>query len=86
MITAGLPLMKNALKPLTKSVLIPLWLSVATAGKYVTIWKKTYGSGTTALIISNEEVEDIIKIVKSLAESGLLIKEIRETIKNQANE
>ena len=43
-------------------------------------------SRTTALIISNEEMEDIIKIVKSLEESGLLIKGISETIKNEAKE
>ena len=34
------------------------------------IHKKTYGSGITALIISNEEIEDIMKISKSLEESG----------------
>ena len=38
-----------------------------------TIQKKIYGSGIT-LIISNEDMEDIMKIVKSLEESGLLIK------------
>ena len=45
--------------------------------------KKKYGSGTTNLIISNEEIEDIMKIVKLLEESGLLIKRINETIKNK---
>ena len=50
------------------------------------IQKKIYGSGTTALIISNEEIEDIMRIVKSLEESELLIKEISETIKNEAKE
>ena len=44
------------------------------------IQKKIYGSGITALIISNAEMEDIIKIVKSLEESGLLLKGISETI------
>ena len=39
-----------------------------------------------ALIISNEEMEDIMRIVKSLEESGLLIKVIRETIKNETKE
>ena len=48
--------------------------------------KKIYGSGTTALIIWNEEMKDIMKIVKSLEESGLLIKGISETIKNEAKE
>ena len=46
------------------------------------IQKKIYGSGTTALIISSEEMEDIIKIVKSLKESELLIIGLSETIKN----
>ena len=50
------------------------------------IQKKIYGSGTIALVISNEEMEDIMKIVKSLEESGLPIKGISETIKNEATE
>ena len=44
------------------------------------------GSGVTTLIISNEEMNDIIKIVKSLKESGLLIKGISQTIKNETKE
>ena len=47
---------------------------------------KIFGSGTTALIISNEKMNDIMKIVKSLEESGLLIKVLSETIKNEAKE
>ena len=43
-------------------------------------------SPTTALTISNEEMEYLMKIVKSLEESGLLIKVINETIKNEAKE
>ena len=42
-----------------------------------------FWSGVTTLIISNEEMNDIMKIVKSLEESGLLIKSISETIKNE---
>ena len=49
-----------------------------------TIQKKIYGSGTTALIISNEEIEDMMKIVKSLDESALLMKRISEIVKNEA--
>ena len=41
-----------------------------------------FGSGNTTLIISNEERNDIMKIVKSLGKSGLLIKGVSETIKN----
>ena len=48
------------------------------------LFKKVQGSGTTALIISNEEMEDIMKIVKALEESGLLMKGISETTKNEA--
>ena len=45
-----------------------------------------FGSGTTTLIISNKEMNDIMKIVKYLEESGLLIKGIAQTIKNEAKE
>ena len=45
-----------------------------------------FGSGVTTLIISNEEGNDIMKIVKSLEESGLLIKGISQTIINEAKE
>ena len=81
--TAGIPLMKSVLMPLAKSVLLPFGLS---ASKSATIQKKTYGLGTTALIISNEEMEDSIKIVTSREKSGLLIKVIRKTIKDEAKE
>ena len=50
------------------------------------IRKKIYGSRTAALIISNEEMEDIIKIVKLLEESWLLVKGIWETTKNETGE
>ena len=43
-----------------------------------------FGYGTIALIISNEEIKDIVKIVKSLEESGLLIKDVSETIQSEA--
>ena len=44
-----------------------------------------FGSRFTTLIISNEEMNDIMKIVKSLQESRLLIRDVSETIKNEAN-
>ena len=50
------------------------------------IQKKIHGSGITALITSNEEMEHILNIFKSLEELGLLIKRINETIKNEAKE
>ena len=46
------------------------------------IHKKMFRSGTTTLIVSNEEMNDIKKVIKSLEISGLLIKDISKTIKN----
>ena len=84
LVTTDLPLMKSVLTPLAKIVLIPFELTVTAPTTDAAIQKKIYGSVTTALIISNEEKEDIIKIFRSLEESGLLIKAISETIKNAA--
>ena len=81
-----LPLIGNVLKQLAKSALVPLGLTAATSAKDVAIHKKMFESGATTLIISNEEMNDIMKIVKSLEESGLLIKGVSETIKNEAKE
>ena len=77
---AGIPLMKSVLAPLAKSVLLPFGLSVAISVKDGSIQKNINGSGTTSLIISKKKMEDIIERVKSLEESGLLLKEISETI------
>ena len=78
--------MKNLLKPLRKNVLIPLGLTAAASATDAALHKKMFGSGVTTFINSNEEMNDIIKIVKSLQESGLLIKGISETIKKKAKE
>ena len=59
-------LIGKALKLLAKDVLIPLWLTAAKPATDAVIHKKIYGSGATILIISNEEINDIMKIVKSL--------------------
>ena len=48
------------------------------------LFKKNVGSGIATLILSNEEMDDIMKIVKSFEKSGLLIKGVSETIKNEA--
>ena len=45
-----------------------------------------FGSGFATLLISNEEMEDIMKIRKSLEDSGLIIKGASETIKNEAKQ
>ena len=81
---AGLPLMKNVLASLAKSVLIPLGLTAAASATDAAIQKKVYRSTTAALITSNEEINAIMKIVKSLEEPDLLIKDVSEIIKNEA--
>ena len=94
LITAGLPLMKSALAPLSKSLLILLGLPAGVSAADAAIQKKIYGSvspsvlvsRTTALTISNEGMEDIKKIVKSCKELGLLIKVMSVTTKNEAKE
>ena len=78
--------MGNVFKPLAKSVLMPLGLVAAALATDVANHKKMFVSGGTTLIISNEEMNDIMKIVKSLEESGLLIKGVCETIKNEVKE
>ena len=81
-----LPLISNVIKPLAKSVLIPLGSTTAAAadaGKH----KRKLGSGnTTTLIISNNEINNIIKIIKSLEDSGLLLKGVTETVHNEVKE
>ena len=82
-----LPLIINAIKRLAKSVLIPLGLTAVASAADAGIHKKILGSGnTTTLIISNYEIEDIIKIVKSLEGSGLLLKGVTETVQNEVKE
>ena len=78
------PLMKVAM-PLAKNVLAPLGISAAMSAIDGSIKKKMLGSGTTTLIISNDEM-NILKIVKSLENSGLLLKGVSETIQHGAKE
>ena len=48
--------------------------------------KKLHGSGTTILLISNEEMNDIMKIVQDLEDSNILLKGVTKTIKNETKE
>ena len=80
---AGLRLMKSVLTPSAKNILLSLGLSAGMSAADASIQKKIYESGTAALIISNEEMVDIMKMANSLEETGLLIKGISETIKNK---
>ena len=80
--------MKSVIKPLTKSVLIPLGLTAAASAADAGIHKKILRSGNNnaTLIISNDEMDDILKIVTSLEDSGVLLKDVSETIQNEAKE
>ena len=89
LLKTGLPLMKSVIKPLAKSVLIPLGLTTAASAADAGIHKKILGSGhnnNTTLIISNDEMDDILKIIKSLEDSGVLLKGVSETIQHEAKE
>ena len=86
LLKTGLPLTKNVIKPLAKSVLIPLRLTAAASAADAGIHKKMLGSGNTTLIISNDEINDIIRIIKSLEDSGLLLKGVTETVQNEVKE
>ena len=87
LLKTGLPLIKNVIKPLAKSVLIPLGLTAAAAD--TGIHKKILGSGhdnTTTLILSNNEIGDINKIVKSLEDSGLSLEGVTEAVQNEVED
>ena len=97
LLKTGLPLIKNVIKPLAKSVLIPLGLTAAASAADAGIHKKILGSGhqpsssashynNTILIISNDEMKDITKIVKSLEDSCLSPEGVSETIQHEAKE
>ena len=78
------PLMKIA-NPLTKHVLALLGVAAPSA-MVAGIQKKIHGSGNTTLIISNEEMNDIRKIIQALENSNILLKGVTKTIKNETKE
>ena len=86
LLKTGLFLIANLLRPLAKSLLIPLGLTAAAAATDAAIHKKMSGSGMATLIISNEDMNDIMKIIKFLEKFGILTIGVSETIKNEAKE
>ena len=77
-----LPLLKSAIKPLSM-----LGLTAAASAADAAINKKILESGNhTTLIISNDDMQDLLKIVKSLDDSGLILDGITETVKNKVKE
>ena len=82
LLKTGLPLLKPGIKPLGL-------LGLATAGSAIVagIQKKICsGSGTTTLVISNEQMNDIIKIVQDLEDSNILLKGVTKTIKKETKD
>ena len=70
--------------PLAKDILAPLEITTAASAIDAGIQKKIHGSGATTLIISNKEMNDIMKIVQSLEDSNILLKGVTKTIENEA--
>ena len=81
LLKTGLPLLKSVIKPLGL-----LGLTAASSAIDANVQKKVYGSGTTTLVISNEEMNDIMKIVQALEDSNSLLKGVTKTIKNETKE
>ena len=79
------PFMKVAVA-LAKNILAPLGITAAASAIDAGIQKKIHGSGTTTLIISNEEMNDIMKIIQALEDSNILLKGVTKTIKNETKE
>ena len=75
------PLMKVAL-PLAKNVLAPLGLTAAMSAIDGGIQKKIHSS-EVSLIIEQEDMKDIMKIIKALENSGILLKGVSKTIKKE---
>ena len=71
--------------PLAKNVLAPLGITAAVSEIDAGI-KEKHGSETTTLITSNEEMNDIMKIVQALESSNILLKRVTKTIKNETRE
>ena len=79
------PLMKVAV-PLANNILAPLRITAAASAIGAGIQKKMHGSGTTTLIISNKEMNDILKIVQALEDSNISLKGVTKTIQNETKE
>ena len=72
--------------PLATNILARLRITAVASAIDAGIPKKTHSSETTTLIISNEEVNNIMEIVQALENSNILLKGITETIKNETKE
>ena len=80
LLKTGLSLLKSVIKPLGL-----LGLTTASSAIDAGVQKKIYGSGTTTLVISNEEMNDIMKIVQALENPDILLKGVTKTKMKQKN-
>ena len=78
LLKSGLPLLKSVIKPLGL-----LDLAAASSAIDAGVQKNIYGSGTTTLIISNEEMNDIMKVVQALEDPNILLKGVTKTTTNE---
>ena len=78
LLKTGLPLLKSVIKPFGL-----LGLTAASSAIDAGVHKKIYGSGTTTLVISNGEMDDIMEIVRALENSNILLKGMTKAIKNE---
>ena len=72
--------------PLAKNILAPLGITAAASAVDAEIQKKIHGSGTTTLIISYKQMNDVMKIVQGPDDSNILLKVVTERIKNKMKE
>ena len=79
------PLIKVAI-PLSKNILVPLGITAAASVIDAGIQKKIHGAGTTTLIISNEKMNVIMKILQALEDSNVLLKGVTKSVKNETKE
>ena len=68
------------------TIIIIIIIIAAASAVDTGIQKKIHGSGTTTLIISNEQVNDIVKIIQALEDSNILLKGVTKTIENETKE
>ena len=80
------PLMKVAVPLAKKKFLALLQITAAASAIDAGIQKKVHGSRTMTLIISNEEMNEILKIVQALGDSNILLKRITKTINTETKE
>ena len=72
--------------PLAKHILAPLGITTAASAIDARIQKKIHGPVITTVIISNEEMNDIMKIIQAFEDSNILLKGITKKFKNETKE